>query len=767
MSQKRTPQELPAYSPQPRFNQTEEPLYRVFQRDPNTANSECNFPEKQKLKYAKLNCLQDSYQDDSFLDAAQQTNGWKVNKVSGESPKILPPPKYQSNGFQQDAKEAYQKMVPTRFRAPDRSESISQLKIRLFFQTRQGKQTILFRLTRDDQVQYIKILEMCEADFQQLRSEQSLRVDYLQFPKKIFELLDLCCNSFEKEGDHVVFTCIVENQTNGQAVFRIVEQNEFKELDHLILNFSQPDDTIVKNYLADCLLMSRNNEAESCSKIDKLEAKLAAKEKEISEQIEHIHALQTELKDNKLSFAARLQEKQNEIESHFLTQMKLELEEKERLKKTFQETIAQMEEGHKTKIEQLTTRLDAAMSGSIEASGKGREYQTRLSVLETEHQTTLESLKAAKIGYREKEARVFELEKELTELKFSFSVLDRSVKDKEEAKLQQQETNKVLSQSLSKQDEMLQDFRKQVEKLETKLLKSAKEIEKANEILESYEADNKRRKAQVKELKVIIMQQEKTINQAADAQNQLKNEATIMSKNLIAKEALCKELEAQGKANEVKIAELTRQIEKNALLMDHLNEKLNEQSRPFISSMRTAMQFSEGLTTTYGGAASSLPFTQKLSSTGQNLLSGENLAGTIRPAESETRSVPHEYDFLLRATSPSPKDTAVKRTAADSDADWTKSLQTGGVSRTVPQNQQLESDIFKANDISSNSIYSGAKLTKTIKTAQQDTYKSFGLADTKEFRALEEDASFDQPQKPNMMPTTINPIRFRAPAPSK
>lgn len=37
------------------------------------------------------------------------------------------------------------------------------------------------------------------------------------------------------------------------SVFKIVEHNEFKSLDHLVLLFKQPSDEIVKNYLTECL----------------------------------------------------------------------------------------------------------------------------------------------------------------------------------------------------------------------------------------------------------------------------------------------------------------------------------------------------------------------------------------------------------------------------------------------------------------------------------------------------------------------------------
>lgn len=48
--------------------------------------------------------------------------------------------------------------------------------------------------------------------------------------------------------------------TKSESEFKIIEHNEFKSLDHLVLRFQQPSDEIIKNYLSDCLLESKDNE---------------------------------------------------------------------------------------------------------------------------------------------------------------------------------------------------------------------------------------------------------------------------------------------------------------------------------------------------------------------------------------------------------------------------------------------------------------------------------------------------------------------------
>jgi spindle assembly abnormal protein 6 len=92
------------------------------------------------------------------------------------------------------------------------------------------------------------VLDLSEGDFLTLKNEQSLHVDFASFPHKLADLLQLCINSHKDE--RVSFYINVEIRANGECVFSVVENNEFKRLTHLALRFRSATDEILKNYLS-------------------------------------------------------------------------------------------------------------------------------------------------------------------------------------------------------------------------------------------------------------------------------------------------------------------------------------------------------------------------------------------------------------------------------------------------------------------------------------------------------------------------------------
>ena len=189
MSQKRNHFQNPS-SPQNNFvPQSEDPQFKNFLTEPRQIISEYNFPEKQKSKYSKINSLHDSFQNESYNDQNKDQINWKQNQHSFPQTTIFSQTaRAPFSNFTLEAKDSLQKEVPIHFRSNNSTETISRVSVKLFFQSKHGKPVVIFRLTKNDDVQFIKILEMGEADFQKLRNEQQLRVDYQQFPKKFFEL---------------------------------------------------------------------------------------------------------------------------------------------------------------------------------------------------------------------------------------------------------------------------------------------------------------------------------------------------------------------------------------------------------------------------------------------------------------------------------------------------------------------------------------------------------------------------------------------------
>jgi hypothetical protein len=72
-------------------------------------------------------------------------------------------------------------------------------------------------------------------------------VDFQQFPNQFVELLGLCESTAQSQA---AFMCVLELGTANDAIFKIVQQNQFKASDHLKLRFHRGNDESIKKYLA-------------------------------------------------------------------------------------------------------------------------------------------------------------------------------------------------------------------------------------------------------------------------------------------------------------------------------------------------------------------------------------------------------------------------------------------------------------------------------------------------------------------------------------
>ena len=168
----------------------------------------------------------------------------------------------------------FEKGVPFLVRYPDREEKHEQLVLRVLLGTKVrarprrcalllcslsfvskqkpplpslqqpvggGARERLFHVevTNEDDPFFLFTLDVNEADFHELKSDQSLLVDFIAFPSKFIELLESCLQQeVTGESDGMPsFLAVLDTQTTDGSLLSIVETNKFKHLTHLSLRF--------------------------------------------------------------------------------------------------------------------------------------------------------------------------------------------------------------------------------------------------------------------------------------------------------------------------------------------------------------------------------------------------------------------------------------------------------------------------------------------------------------------------------------------------
>ncbi|PSC69139.1 spindle assembly abnormal 6-like protein [Micractinium conductrix] len=173
-------------------------------------------------------------------------------------------------------KTLFEKTVPVLLRRGERGdERQADLTVRLIVAAQKRGAGVLrcFVSSAADPF-FLHVLEVGEEEYAVLRQEQDIRVDFANFPGKLIGLLDKCIGEREKDlprfqavlhtvaqpggasspyGAHHASTHLPHSPPPASptpSTFRVVENNDFKQLPHISLAFRPGSDAAVKQFLA-------------------------------------------------------------------------------------------------------------------------------------------------------------------------------------------------------------------------------------------------------------------------------------------------------------------------------------------------------------------------------------------------------------------------------------------------------------------------------------------------------------------------------------
>jgi len=85
---------------------------------------------------------------------------------------------------------------------------------------------------------------LTDSDFQHLKNEQSLLIDFHSFIKKYFELINIA-QTLNGNGKSS-FKVVLKQNTNAEAELQILECNQFRQICHIYLKMRKADDDKLK-----------------------------------------------------------------------------------------------------------------------------------------------------------------------------------------------------------------------------------------------------------------------------------------------------------------------------------------------------------------------------------------------------------------------------------------------------------------------------------------------------------------------------------------
>ncbi|KAF4805267.1 Spindle assembly abnormal protein 6 like protein [Turdus rufiventris] len=418
------------------------------------------------------------------------------------------------------------------------------------------KKDLAVRLTDDTDPFFLYNLVISEEDFQSLKSQQGLLVDFSAFPQKFIDLLQQCIQEQNKDIPRFLLQLVSSAPAldHSPVSLNVVETNPFKHLTHLSLKFLPGTDAEIKKFLANCLKYLKSL-SEKSRELDKLKNEWASYTAALSNK--HSQELTSE--------------KERALQAQTQYQQQHEQQKKE------------LENLHQKSIQQLQSRLselEIINKDLTERRYKGdstvRELKAKLSGLEDECQRAKQEVLSLRRENTTLDAECHEKEKLINQLQTRVAVLEQEIKDKDQLVTRTKEVLDATQEQKVILEESTEEKQRHIEKLETTIKSLSAELLKANEIIKKLQGDLKTLMSKLKLKNTVTIQQEKLLAEKEEKLQKEQKESQEMGQSLRMKEQEVCKLQEQLESTIQKLEESKQLLKTNENVISWLNRQLSE-----------------------------------------------------------------------------------------------------------------------------------------------------------------------------------------------
>lgn len=465
--------------------------------------------------------------------------------------------------------------VPVKIRSLDREEKFSLLHISVSMNNVTGThhQVLVIEVTDETDPFFLYALECGETEFHAIKQEQAILVDFLTFPHKLIELLQMCTKKLEESPR---FICTLDKGHGFEGTLNICETNLFRQITHLSLKFRSGSDEIVKKHLAGKLkeykALCENLEV----KLSQTEESLQLRNAEYFDSVKQFEVLNTEferkLEENKLMWQEKIQSiKQQMMETQQKLTNQYEYEKRSTSEKQEKALIETM-----SKLENTQGKLNEMSAMKYALESKERELTLKMSQVEHELEIANNELQHLRKTNKSLDSNKFDQEKALTEYRLRLQNLERQLQDKEELNQKLTALLQTNTEFKGHQDDTMSILKATISKLEDKLQQSANEINKGNSIIQKLQSDLKAGKQKLKLKNTVVLQQENVIQQKQEHIDNLDKQLFTLKRDLEKKDDNAKTLEKLNSELKAKVEEAQKVLTDNVNTINFLNSRVTD-----------------------------------------------------------------------------------------------------------------------------------------------------------------------------------------------
>jgi spindle assembly abnormal protein 6 len=493
-------------------------------------------------------------------------------------------------------------------------------------------------ITNEDDPFFLFTLDVNEADFHELKNDQSLLVDFMAFPNKFIELLESCLEEVASSSDAAPsFLAVLDTQTKDtqSSLLSIVETNKFKHLTHLSLRFTPGDDASIKAYLAARLQQTKAENAHLSTELRISNSEGAARcerETTLSTELQKSSQLhQAEVSELKLKLVQDVACKKEEASSSIDTLQRSHANSLAQQRAQSEKTIAQLQ----SRAEESAVKIQELSEGLNEHAKSAKNLQTQLSIAQNERDEMEKEVVALRGESKQGDTERFAADKKIHQLDLVVSALRQQVQDKEELSSKTSALFESTRAQRHSVEESLRLYKANHGKMQAKLETSVGEINKGNQIIAHLQSEMRELKSKLRWKGGVIKQQEQLLEERGRAMVAQESKMGGMQSEIVTTESRVQQLQAKLEAAGRNLVEREKLLRNNQQVIDFLNNEINESQMGRQTNMT-------GVTQVGGMTAASLgsPLSFRPSRHSAELLESQMLS------QSHTRSTPAYTSYL-------------------------------------------------------------------------------------------------------------------------
>eukprot|EP00388_Colpodella_angusta_P002644 GDKJ01009217.1.p1 GENE.GDKJ01009217.1~~GDKJ01009217.1.p1 ORF type:complete len:783 (-),score=197.88 GDKJ01009217.1:199-2547(-) len=504
------------------------------------------------------------------------------------------------------------RVFPVKIKVSDNDQKIENLTLKLwFFHHPDHGQTLMVQITCENDPFLLYELHINSVEFHNLSKQQSLTVEFLDFPTVIVELIDSCMKpqhsstlNFDNismvshaesrfvSQTHLVTSAqlLVKSSSTADATLNFIESKGFRETVLLSLCTRKGNDSAVKDYLAKRLREFKTLSENLSGKVSNLETQLDFNNQELGRLREDLiqtkSTAERDLSNVEHSHRKKIQEmdidhsqKNSALERHLK-----EIHSAEQ-KKLQERLTAETErrEGLENDLEVLEKKYEVLDSNDRANRQSLSNERERLSRIEKE-------LAESRERYSQTAEQLRIADATIGEIRGKLEVAVETQRQLEQRLEQSARLEVIAADQLKQYEENLTHTKALLEAEKEKSLKFASEVQRMDVSLNERQLDNKTIRTELKSMKKEMANREKIhisvqndLNHARSRIFEIENENSKLK--LCLQDMECSQNDLKERFNEAQ-----KVLHSNAQLISFLKQQATSTSSRFSSSSQPVAQ---------------------------------------------------------------------------------------------------------------------------------------------------------------------------------